>query len=525
MDLANGCWLPAHVLVELFRHVGGDEAQNVAAVSKLWRACLWESRSIVEFRVGESGSASSAVHELATRFPLSTTLRVVARPLRPFDLSRFSLCRPLAFPSRLSTLELHKVQIDAGTLDGLLHASQLRVIKCSHVEFIDVARWKHSVPVASSASGEPHPTGPASVTSLSLTDCQFLTARGVGRQAEKKKALSAFLRAFGGVAELTLESMELSDGLLGGYLAGLDDLATLNLAGSRGFSYRAIARVQRFKLKELVLSACYVLNEDMCRVICTVCPGLETLGVYEGQISTTTVNLISSLSHLKTLDMGYSDGDVSPIDLQRMLARLKGLRVLNLGGVAAVNDFVMLEVARMASLKRCALTLACVGDRRRRRSHSRHALRSFASLVRIARSHRIARIGKAGHIRMSERDERRIRELAQARVAGGVELRLDEHVRGRRGRGAATVDCRLGRVVRVSAHRRRTGAHVRKARWASTAQTDELQRADERGHTKSVPAEPWPTSLLNNERTNERTNTPPPTSFASSSTSRSARRS
>ena len=388
MDLANGCWLPSHVLVELLRHVAGDEAQNVAAVSKLWRACLWESRSIVEFRVGESGSASSAVHELAARFPLSTTLRVVAHPLRPFDLSRFSLCRPLAFPSRLSTLELHKVQIDAGTLDGLLHASQLRVIKCSHVEFIDVARWKHSVPVASSASGEPHPTGPASVTSLSLTDCQFLTARGVGRQAEKKKALSAFLRAFGGVAELTLESMELSDGLLGGYLAGLDDLATLNLAGSRGFSYRAIARVQRFKLKELVLSACYVLNEDMCRVICTVCPGLETLGVYEGQISTTTVNLISSLSHLKTLDMGYSDGDVSPIDLQRMLARLKGLRVLNLGGVAAVNDFVMLEVARMASLKRCALTLACVGDRRRRRSHSRHALRSFASLVRIARSHR-----------------------------------------------------------------------------------------------------------------------------------------
>jgi len=513
MDLANGCWLPPHVLVEILKHVPGDEAQNVTAVSKLWRACLWESRSIVEFRVGESAdapSAPSAVHELAVRFPLSTTLRVVARPLRPFDLSRFSLCRPLAFPPRLSRLELHKVQIDAGTLDGLLNASQLRVFKCCHVEFIDVTRWKHSVPVASSASGEPHPPGPASVRSLSLTDCQFLTARGVGRQAEKKKALSAFLRAFSGVAELTLESMELSDGLLGESLAGLGDLTTLNLAGSRGFSYRAISRVQRFKLKELVLSACYVLNDDMCRVICTVCPGLEVLGVYEGQISTTIVNLISSLSHLKTLDMGYSDGDVSPIDLQRMLAKLgKGLRVLNLGGVEAVNDFVMLEIARMRSLKRCALTLACM---RRRSPPPTLSLAPHASLVRIAR------IGKAGHIWMSERDERRIREPAQARVAGGVELRLDEHVRGRRGRDAASVDCRLGRVVRVSAHRRRTGTRVRKARWASTAQADELQRADERGNTKAVPASGLANrGVLDNE--------PPPTSFASSSTFRSARRS
>ena len=74
--------------------------------------------------------------------------------------------------------------------------------------------------------------------------------------------------------------------------------------------------------------------------------------MYEGQISTTTVNLISNLSHLKTLDMGYSDGDVSPIDLQRMLHKLKGLSVLNLGGVGAVNDFVMREIAKMKALKR-----------------------------------------------------------------------------------------------------------------------------------------------------------------------------
>ena len=287
------------------------------------------------------------IHELSSLFPLSRHLRVVACPSRPFDPMLLALTRPLELPSRLRSVELHKVQLDARALSCVLHSEQqLRAFKCTHVEFVDVGRWK--------------PGRMRGVRTLHLSDCQFVSGRGVARSTEKRKALGAFLKAFA-PRELTLETMELSDQLLGGYLAGQSELASLNLAGSMGFSHRSIARLPKNKLKELVLSACWVLNDDMCRVICDMCPWLETLGVYEGKISITTVQLISSLSHLKTLDMGYSDGDVSPIDLRQMLRKLAGLHVLNLGGVSAVNDHVLDQIGQIKTLKRLDISgCACV---------------------------------------------------------------------------------------------------------------------------------------------------------------------
>ena len=316
-------------------------------VCKTWRGCLLESRDCVSFRAGPPQSIDR-IHKLSALFPLSRHLRVVASPSRPFDPVLFSLSRPLQLPCQLSSVELHKVQVDARGLSSVLHAGQeqLRELKCTQVEFVDVGRWKRG-----RKSG---------VQTLHLSDCQFVTARGVARSAEKRKALGAFLKVFA-PRELTLETMELSDQLLGGYLSEQWELTSLNLAGSRGFSHRSIARLPRFKLKELVLSACWVLNDDMCRVICDLCPQLECLGIYEGKISTTTVQLISSLSHLKTLDMGYSDGDVSPVDLRRMLHKLTGnLSVLNLSGVSAVNDYVLQEIGQMKTLKRLDIS-GCPG--------------------------------------------------------------------------------------------------------------------------------------------------------------------
>ena len=352
MDTAAG-WLPRELLVRILYFVDVDEdRRSVTRVCQTWRNALLESGHRVTFRAGQNSPGPELeidrIHDLSALFPLCRHLRVVASPSRPFDPVLFSLLRPLELPCQLSSIELHKVQVDATGLSSILHAGhdQLRDLKCTQVEFVDVGRWK--------------PGRKSGVWTLHLSDCRFVTARGVARSTEKIKALGAFLKAFA-PRELTLETMELSDNLLGGYLAEQCDLTSLNLAGSRGFSHRSIARLPKFKLKELVLSACWVLNDDMCRVICDLCPCLETLGVYEGKISTTTVQLISNLSHLKTLDMGYSDGDVSPIDLRRMLRKLTGnLSVLNLSGVSAVNDYVLEEIGQMKTLKRLDIS-GCPG--------------------------------------------------------------------------------------------------------------------------------------------------------------------
>jgi len=350
MDTGAG-WLPRELLVRILYFIDVDEdRRSVSRVCKTWRGSLLEAAGThVMFRVdSESTESTDRVHELSALFPLSRLLRVVASPSRPFDPVLFSLSRPLELPCHLTSIELHKVAIDSRGLSSVLHAGQhqLRELKCTQVEFVDVGRWR--------------PGRKSGVRTLHLSDCQFVSARGVARSAEKRKALGAFLKVFA-PRELTLETMELSDQLLGGYLSEQADLTSLNLAGSRGFSHRAIARLPKLKLKELVLSACWVLNDDMCRVICDLCPQLETLGVYEGKISTTTVQLISGLSQLKTLDMGYSDGDVSPVDLRRMLHKLAGnLSVLNLSGVSAVNDYVLDEVRRMTSLRRLDIS-GCPG--------------------------------------------------------------------------------------------------------------------------------------------------------------------
>lgn len=235
-----------------------DRSPRLTCARSFARSSVLVSRTNVIFSVDSDEEHLDRIHQLDKLFPLAKRLKVVAHPSRPLDSVRFSLSRPLVLPPRLDALELHKLQIDSKALSNLLQTSQLRMFKCCHVEFIDLGRWKH---------------GSTGVTSLYLRDCSFVSVRGLGRQAERRKALGALLKVFQGVQELTLESMELSDGLLGGYLAGLDELTSLNLAGSRGFSHRAISRVQKNKLKELVLSACWVLNDDMCRVICEVCPG------------------------------------------------------------------------------------------------------------------------------------------------------------------------------------------------------------------------------------------------------------
>lgn len=367
MDTAVG-WVPVELLVRCLSFIDDEcDAREVRCVSKVWRRALLESRESLSFRcrsVAEETSSVEHIHELGTLFPLARHLKIVAWPSRPFDAVYFTLSRPLKFSPQLSRVTLHKVTVDAMALECLFHTEQLREFKCTQVEFVDVGRWKRG-----SLGG---------VRRLYLSDCQFVSARRVARLTEKKKALGAFLGGFS-PCELTLDTMELSDDLLGSYLSQLDKLTSLNLAGSRGFSHRAIARLPKFKLKELVLSACWVLNDEMCRVICEVCPGLECLGVYEGQISTTTVHLISCLCHLTTLDMGYSDGDVSPIDLQQMLHKLKGLTVLNLGGVGAVNDFVMQQIGQMKTLKRLDIS-GCPGLT----SNGFQALSSLESLEDLA---------------------------------------------------------------------------------------------------------------------------------------------
>jgi hypothetical protein len=344
MDSPGG-YLPRHLLTYMMQFVGHGDVQAVRCVSRLFRELVMESRETVLFHVEGGAHGGARLHQLSRTFPMAERLKIVARPPQPFDSVRFSLAAALVPPPRLSSVELHKVQVDAPTLLHLVQMESLRELKCIHVEFVDLGRWKH------------RSTG---IQSLHLSDCQFVSARGVGRAAESKKALSAFLKSFDSVTELTLESMELTDAMLGAYLSQLGSLTSLNLAGSRGFSHRSIARVPKARLKDLVLSACWVLSESMCRVICDVCPSLETLGVYEGELSTVSVDLRGRLSQLKTLDMGYSDGDVSPMDLQRMLSKLKNLSVLNLGGVSAVNDFVMATVGNMKSLKRLDIS-GCPG--------------------------------------------------------------------------------------------------------------------------------------------------------------------
>jgi hypothetical protein len=57
--------------------------------------------------------------------------------------------------------------------------------------------------------------------------------------------------------------------------------------------------------------------------MCDVCPELEILGIYESELSATAVELVGRLGKLKTLDMGYSDGDFGLLMLRRMLSRMR----------------------------------------------------------------------------------------------------------------------------------------------------------------------------------------------------------
>eukprot|EP00889_Picochlorum_renovo_P001938 jgi/Picre1/28968/NNA_004362.t1 len=125
---------------------------------------------------------------------------------------------------------------------------------------------------------------------------------------------------------------------------------TVAIHGVDGYSMGSIlkdvhdglVRLER-RLKRLVLSACYNIDDEVCKAIKEAVPQVEELGLFEcgEHLGRQGLEHLSCLVHLKTLDFGYVSGCFESKDIEGMVSKLKKLKVLNLSGTSYVDNSVL----------------------------------------------------------------------------------------------------------------------------------------------------------------------------------------
>ncbi|KAL4421148.1 hypothetical protein ABPG77_000783 [Micractinium sp. CCAP 211/92] len=182
-------------------------------------------------------------------------------------------------------------------------------------------------------------TLPLSLTSLSLRECCSLS----------DARLAALLAGLPGLKEADLSlCAQLGDGALA-QLGRCTQLAKIDLTGCERFSELGLRQLASAPIRTLLVSACCQLTDGCLEAIAAGMPRLACLGLFEAGEEVTDAGLahLASLrGSLTALDMGYSTWSHTPAGLQQLLARLTGLRLLNIGGCEGTTDAVVATVAQ-----------------------------------------------------------------------------------------------------------------------------------------------------------------------------------
>lgn len=217
---------------------------------------------------------------------------------------------------RLERLVLKGVCIDEDAMGGFRNLQgRLREIEFVHVDF--------EAGVTGLLGKELHV--------MRMQDCRGVSCEELRMVLDGAKNLE----------ELSLEGMQLSDDV---FLGVHDGLSFLNLSSSCSFTQRGISHLRRcHRLKRLVLSACYTIDDDVCKAIKEAVPQVEELGLFEcgEQLGRQGLCHLSCLVQLTTLDFGYVSGCFDSKDIERMVSKLKGLKVLKLSGTSCVDNGVL----------------------------------------------------------------------------------------------------------------------------------------------------------------------------------------
>lgn len=316
--------LPDHIVTHILSLVDPNDVYSVRQVCKRFARLTNEAIRRVRWNLSKNVNIARAVQ----MFPMLEGLQMVSESGYPF-------CGGLSMLGglhRLTSVTLKGVLLQEEDIVSLSKLEQLRSL-----EYIDVV-WDECV--ASMTNGM------NKLETLRMADC-----RGMCPESVK-------FDGFGSLRELSLEGMELSDEMFKSI--GNLDLVSLNVSGSFGFSSDGLWKLKAGGLKSLLLAACWNLDDDMCRTISEVAPGLEVLSIFENDISAVGLGYVSKLSQLRVLDCGYIDGDFSSADLERVVLHCRMLEVLNLGGVAVVCDRFMKSLPCCKHLKRLDVS-DCVG--------------------------------------------------------------------------------------------------------------------------------------------------------------------
>lgn len=336
--------LPDHIICYILSLVDPNDVYSVRQVSKRFAKLANETRRTVQWVLSKPGLD---VVKAARMFPMLESLHVVANSQSECDeRAMLGWLANLGGLHRLSSVTLKGVQMLKQDMVDLSMLSRLRSLEYVDVEFDE--KMSHTT------------LDMSQIEHLRLADCRGLSHIDVGYM----------IQDFNGLRELSLEGMELSDTMFQ-YIGNLK-LRLLNLSGSFGFTSEGICMLQGDCLKSLLLSACWNLDDSMCRAISEVAPTLETLSIFESDVSSLSLGYLSKLSQLKVLDCGYVDGDFSSRDLEKLISQFKMLEVLNFSGVTSVCDMTILKLASCKFLRRLDVS-ECSGI-------SRHGFQSISHL-------------------------------------------------------------------------------------------------------------------------------------------------
>lgn len=220
---------------------------------------------------------------------------------------------------RLERLVLKGVCIDQDAMETLtVFKGRLREIEFVNVDFDASVKGLHGV------VGD-------ELCVLRMQDC-----RGVSCED-----LRVVLSGAKNLEELSLEGMQLCDDV---FLGVHERLSFLNVSSSCSFTWRGICHLRTCRrLKRLVLSACYNIDDEVCKAIKEAVPQVEELGLFEcgEHLGRQGLEHLSCLVHLKTLDFGYVSGCFESKDIEGMVSKLKKLKVLKLSGTSYVDNTVL----------------------------------------------------------------------------------------------------------------------------------------------------------------------------------------
>ena len=220
------------------------------------------------------------------------------------------------------------------------------------------------------------------LTSLSLLGCKELT----------QAALIGLFAELPCLQEIELGSTNIAvtDDVLAalGNAEKLPRLRKIDLSSCDNFTEVGIAALYSAassQLETLLLSACWHVDDAMMVTLCSSLPQLQCLSLFEAGEGVSDYGMLqlTKLSHLTSLDLGYSCWGHTNRGLQQFLSTLSSsstLKMLNIGGAEGVDDAVL----RIVSQKLGSLTALDISECQRTTAAGVQQLSQLSALKELS---------------------------------------------------------------------------------------------------------------------------------------------